>query len=182
MLEAKKTMTPDHQKTIERSLQSAYARTSELITSMAIPPGKNPPPYTTEMMWNSPLGRDLTAIANYVEGYQIQEDATVIVQRVARTLFGDILNQKTFRLPRKFHKSSLGEMLYAAYARYFPVTAWMRTSEVVKLYGVKRQTVYDWVEEGQLAAYYVNGIQVFLRKQIEQQHAAWLKRKNQPSE
>lgn len=177
-------MTPDHQRIIEKTLQSAYARTSELINSMAIPPGKNPPAYTTEIMWNSPLGRDLTAIANYVEGYQIQqqEDITVTVQRIARTIFGDVLNQKTFRLPRQFHKTRLGEMMYAVYARYFPANAWMKTAEVVKLYGVKRQTVYDWVEEGQLVAYYVNGIQVFLRKQIEQQHAAWLKRKNQPSE
>ena len=175
-------MTPDHQKTIERALQSAYARTSGLITSLAIPPGKNPPTYTTEMMWNSPLARDLTAIANYVEGYPIQEDITIIVQRTAHTLFGDTLNQKTFRLPRRFHKTPLGEMIYASYARYFPANAWMKTSEVVKLYGVKRQTIYDWVEEGKLAAYYVNGIQVFLRQQTEKQHAAWLKRKNQSSE
>jgi excisionase family DNA binding protein len=172
-------MTPDHQKTIERTLQSAYARTTELITSMAVPPGRNPPAYTTEMMWNSPLGKDLTAIANYVEGYQVQEDITIIVQRTVRALFGDTLNQKTSRLPRQFHKSPLGEMMYAAYARYFPPDAWMRTAEVVRLYGVKRQTIYDWVEEGKLAAYYANGIQVFLRKQIEKQHAAWLKHKNQ---
>jgi excisionase family DNA binding protein len=172
-------MTPDHQKTIERTLQSAYARTSELINNMAIPPGKNPPSYTAEMMWNSPLGRDLTAIANYVEGYQVQEDITIIVQRAARALFGDTLNQKTFRLPRQFQKSPLGEMMYAAYARYFPANAWMRTSEVVKLYGVKRQTIYDWVEEGKLAAYYVQGTQMFLRKQIEKQHTAWLQHKNQ---
>ena len=176
-------MTPDHRKVIEVTLQFTYSRTAELIKSMAIPPGKNPPAYTAEIMWDSPLARDLQAIANYVEGYQLeqQEDITLTVQRVARTIFGDTLNSKTFRLPRQFQKTPLGELLYAVYARYFPANAWMKTSEVVKLYGVKRQTIYDWVEEGRLAAYYVNGIQMFLRQQVEKQHAAWLKRKNQSS-
>jgi excisionase family DNA binding protein len=173
-------MTPDHQQLIHKTLQFAYARSVELDTSMAIPLGNNQ--YTTDMMWASPLGRDLTAIANYVEGYQIQEDITLIIQRVARLLFGHTLSQKGFRLPQQFHKTPLGEMLFAAFARYFPPDAWMRTSEVVKLYGVKRQTIYDWAEEGKLAAYYVKGIQVFLRKPIEKQHAEWLQRKQQCSE
>lgn len=172
-------MTPDHQQMIEKTLQFAYARAIEMNTSMAIPQGKNPPQYTVETMWASPLGKDLTAIANYVEGYQIQEDITLITQRVARALFGPTLSQKGFRLPPRFHKTPLGEMMFAAFARYFPPNAWMRTSEVVKLYGVKRQTIYDWAEEGILAPYHVKGTQVFLRQQIEKHHAEWLKRKRQ---
>ena len=72
--------------------------------------------------------------------------------------------------------------MFAAFVRYFAPNAWMRTSEVVKLYGVERQTIYDWAEEGKLAAYYVKGIQVFLRQQIEKHHAEWLQRKQQQSE
>ena len=170
-------MTPDHQQLIERTLQFAYARSTEFINSMAIPPGKNPPKYTVEMMWASPLGKDLTAIANYVEGYQIQEDVTVVIGRIMRILFGHTLNQKGYRPPRQFHKTPLGEMIFAAFTRHFPPDAWMRTAEVVKLYGVKRQTIYDWAEEGKLPAYYVRGTQMFHRKQVEKHHAEWLERK-----
>ncbi len=175
-------MTPDHQQMIERTLQFAYARAIEMNTSMAIPQGKNPPQYTAEMMWASPLGRDLTTIANYVEGYQIQEDATIVIGHIMRTLFGHTLSQKGYRPPRQFQKSPLGEMIFAAFTRYYPAEVWMRTSEVVKLYGVKRQTVYDWAEEGKLPAYYVKGTQMFHRKQVEKHHAEWLERKQQQSE
>ncbi len=67
-------MTPDHQQTIETTLQLAYARALEWNKNLAIPPGKNPPQYTHEMLWNSPLGRDLVTVAGYVEGYSSSED------------------------------------------------------------------------------------------------------------
>jgi excisionase family DNA binding protein len=171
-------MTPDHQQLIENTLQAAYARAIEMNTSLTIQPGKNPPKYTHEMMWNSPLGQDLTTIANYVEGHPTQEDIRAPLSRVARAIFGNTLRQG-IRLPRQFQKTPLGEMMYAAFARYYPATGWMRTSEVVKLFGVKRQTIYDWVEEEKLSAYYVKGIQMFRRSEIEQIHAVWLKRKQQ---
>lgn len=170
-------MTPNHQQLIHNMLQFVYARSIELNNSMAIPRGKNPPQYTAEMMWASPLGKDLTAISNYVEGYQIQENVTVIIQRVMRALFGNTLSQSGYRPPQGFHKTPLGEMIFAAYTRYYPADAWMRTSEVVKLYGVKRQTIYDWAEEGKLPAYYVRGTQMFHRKQVEKHHSEWLQRK-----
>ena len=51
-------MTPDHQHTIEETLQFAYARATELNTLLNIPFGKNPACYTRELMWESSLGRD----------------------------------------------------------------------------------------------------------------------------
>lgn len=170
-------MTPDHQQTIENALQGAYARTIEWNNSMDIPQGKNPPQYTHEMLWACPLGRDLQAIANYVEGYPAPENITTILTRVARTLFGNTLSRTGYRLPLKFHHTTLGIMLFAAFERYFPANAWMTTAEVQKLFGVKRQTVYDWAEEGKIAPYYVGGKQTYLRQHIEQFHATWSQQK-----
>ncbi len=169
-------MTPDHAQIVETTLQLAYTQTMTWNTRMAIPFGKNPPPYTTEMMWNSPLGLDLSALVMYVEGYQPQEDITVVVARLARTLFRETLGQSD-RLPRDFHHTPLGALMHEAFARYFPKDAWMKTSEVVTLFGVKRQTVYDWVEQGVLAAYYVKGTQMFLRKDITRYYERWSRKK-----
>lgn len=174
-------MTPDHQQTIEQTLQLVYARAIELNTLLNVPLVKNPSPYTREIMWNSPLGRDLAAVAHYVEGYQAQEDIPLLLGRIARALFGHTLSQQGFRLPHKFHKTKLGELLFAAFACYYPATAWMRTSEVQKLFGVKRQTIYDWAEEGKLSPYFVKGTQMFLRSQVEQFHTTWLHQKQQKS-
>jgi hypothetical protein len=171
-------LTPDHQQTIENVLQAAYARTIEWNNSMAIPQGKNPPQYTHDMLWASPLGRDLQAIANYVEGYPAPpEDITLIVGRVARALFGHTLAPQGFRLPHLFHKTPLGAMMFEAFARYFPADAWMTTAEVQRLFSVKRQTIYDWAEEQKLASYYVKGKQVYLRSQVEKTHTAWMQQK-----
>jgi excisionase family DNA binding protein len=170
-------LTPDHQQAIENALQLTYARTVELNNMLAIPQGKNPPKYTHDMLWASPLGRDLQAVAAYIEGYPIEENITIILARVARTLFGHTLSQQGFRLPLQFHKTPLGKMMFLAFERYFPATAWMTTAEVQKLFGVKRQTVYDWAEEQKLAPYYVGGKQVYLRSQVEKYHAAWMQQK-----
>jgi excisionase family DNA binding protein len=172
-------MTPDHQHTIEEALQLAYTRTLEWNQNLAIPTGKNPPPYTREILLNSPLCRDLVTVASYVEGYQSQEDITVVLTRIARALFGHTLSQTGFRLPHKFHKTKLGELMFDAFARYYPPSAWMRTSEVQKLFGVQRQTIYDWAEEEKLTAFFVKGTQMFLRSQVEQFHATWLHQKQQ---
>jgi excisionase family DNA binding protein len=166
-LEGLQFITPDHQQTIENTLQSAYARTIEWNNTMAIPLGKNPPQYTHEMLWNCPLARDLTSIAQYIEGYPVAEEITLTVGRVARALFGNTLSRTSIHIPDKFHRTPLGIMLFAAFERYFPSTAWMTTADVQKLLNVKRQTVYDWAEEGKLAAYFVAGKQVYLRQEVE---------------
>jgi hypothetical protein len=171
-------MTPDHEQLVESTLQLAYARTGEWMKNLAIPLGKNPPIYTRAMMWSSPLGQDLQAIANYVEGYPVEEIAEII-SRATRVLFGQTLSSTDIRLPHNFHKTPLGQLLYDAYARYYPADAWMRTSEVQKLFGVKRQSVYDWAEEGKLVAYHVKGTQMFLRKHVERFHGRWLAQKRQ---
>lgn len=170
-------MTPDHEKTMKTTLELAYSRTIEWNKSIAIPQGKNPPQYTYEMLWQCPLAMDLKTIADYVEGYETPEDITLIIARAARALFGETLDQSGFRLPRKFHQTPLGVMLFEAFARYHPPTAWMTTAEVQKLFDVKRQTIYDWAEEGKVAPYFVEGKQVYLRRQIEKFHQTWLRQK-----
>jgi excisionase family DNA binding protein len=169
-------MTPDHQQLIENTLQLAYARSLAWLGSMAIPQGTNPPVYTQGMMWNSPLGQDLQAIANSVEGYPV-EDVGESLTRVSRILFGQTLDASDIRLPRDFHKTPLGQLLNDAYTRRYPADAWMRTSEVQKLFGVKRQTIYDWAEEGKLTAYHIKGTQMFRRKHVLRFHELWFKQK-----
>src|SRR5450432_2909692 len=122
-------MTPDHEQLVESTLQLAYARTGEWMKNLAIPVGTNPPVYTKGMMWSSPLGQDLQAIANYVEGYPAPEIAEII-SRATRILFGQTLDASNIRLPRDFHKTPLGQLLNDAYTRQYPADAWMRTSEV----------------------------------------------------
>ena len=165
-------MTPDHKTTIQSALEAAYTRTVELNNALNIPTGKNPPTYTYDLLWASPLAHDLTAIAEYTEGHQAPEDISLILSRAARTLFGDALNKAGYRLPHRFHKTQLGKMMYEAFARYFPSNAWMTTAEVQRLLNVKRQTIYDWAEEGRLTAYFVDGKQVYLRQQIEKFHTS----------
>ncbi len=172
-------MTPDHRETIEQTLQLTYARANELNNMLCVPFGKNPPRYTRERMWNSTLGRDLQAVANYGEGYSAAEDIIIVLSRIARTLFGHTLNQQGFRLPQIFHMTKLGEMIFDAFARYYPAQAWMRTSEVQRLFGVQRQTIYDWAEEGKLFPYFIKGTQMFLRDEVERFHSAWKYRKQQ---
>ena len=172
-------MTPDHQQTIEDTLQLAYARTVEWNTIMAVPQGKNPPKYTHDMLWNSTLGRDLTALAKYIEGYSSSEDIAIPINRINRALFGYTLKQTGFRLPHKFHQTPLGKMMFEAFARYYPATVWMTTAQVQKLLQVKRQTVYDWAEEGKLVAYFVNEKQVYHRQQIEKFQITREKQKQQ---
>lgn len=173
-------MTPDHEQLIANTLQLAHARAVEWLGSMAIPLGKNPPAYTLETMWNSPLGRDLVAIANYVEGYPApQEGIPALLNRTARSLFGHTLSPQGFRLPKDFHKQPLGQLFYAAFARSIPKEQLMRTHEVQKLFGVKRQTVYDWAEDDTLIPYYIDGTMMFVRSQVEQFHTRWLRQKQQ---
>ena len=173
-------MTPDYGQLIANTLQLAHGRTVEWLGSMAIPLGKNPPTYTPEMMWNSPLGRDLVAIAHYVEGYPPpQEGIPALLNRTARSLFGHTLSPQGFRLPKDFHKQPLGQFFYAAFARFIPKEQLMRTHEVQKLFGVKRQTIYDWVEDDTLVPYFVNGTMMFARPQVEQFHTRWLRKKQQ---
>jgi excisionase family DNA binding protein len=171
-------MTPDHRQLIENTLQLAYARSSEWMRSLAIPLGKNPPTYTKEMLWDSPLGKDLQAIANSVEGYPVENIADII-NRTIRILFGQTLSATDTHFPRNFHKTPLGELFNEAYTRQYPADAWMRTSEVQKLFGVKRQTIYDWVEEGKLAAYRIKGTQMFRRKHVLRFHESWSRQKQQ---
>jgi predicted site-specific integrase-resolvase len=40
---------------------------------------------------------------------------------------------------------------------------------VQRVFGIKRQTVYDWVDEAKLTAYYIRGKQMFYRPDIEKE-------------
>jgi hypothetical protein len=171
-------MTPVHQKIIDETLIAAYTRMAEQISALAYPAAKEEQ-YNQEHLSHSQLARDLMLIAHYVEGYQVEEDPQQAIERVCRVLFGRV-GTVGYVLPKKFHKTTLGELIYAAYELLIPKDQLVTTDVARKAFGVERQSIYDWVEEGKLTPYYIKGKQMFYRAHIQQQaqqRAEMLKRK-----
>lgn len=171
-------MTPNHQKILDETLNAAYARMAEQINALNYPVAKEKQ-YNQDHLRGSQLAHDLTLIINFVEGYQVEENPSKVIDRVFRILHGRLASPG-YMLPKGFHKTPLGELIYAAYELLIPRDKLMTTGEVRKAFGVQRQTIYDWVEENRLTAYYIRGQQMFYRPQIEQQaqkRAAMLRRK-----
>ncbi len=163
-------MTPAHRTLVDTTLVAVHNRAVELINATNYPIGKNPGQPTIEAARQSPLGRDLEMIVAYVEGHQIEgREADAAIQRVLRIIYGYTLNQKGYKLLKDWQKSPLGELIGEAHTRMIPAKDLMGTAEVQRVFGVKRQTVYDWVDEGKLPAYYIHGKQMFYRPYIEKE-------------
>ncbi len=160
-------MTPGHRQLVDNTLHAVANRTVELINSLNHPLGKNPPQPTIEGERQSQLGRDLEMIVQYVEGHPIDgKEADVAIQRVLRVVYGYTLNPKGYRLLKDWQKTPLGELIGEAHTRMIPAKDLIGTAEVQRIFKVKRQTIYDWVDEGKLAAYYIHGKQMFYRPYI----------------
>jgi hypothetical protein len=160
-------MTPAHRTLVDSTLVAVHNRATELINAVGYALGKNPPEPTIESARQSPLGRDLEMIVAYVEGHSIDgKEIDAAIQRVLRIIYGYTLNLKGYKLLKDWQKTPLGELIGEAYTRLFPPKDLMGTAEVQRAFGVKRQTVYDWVDEGRLTAYYIHGKQMFYRPQI----------------
>lgn len=163
-------MTPGHRQLVDTLLHAVANRTIELITSLNYPLGKNPPQPTIEVARQSQLGRDLEMIVAYVEGHTLDsKEVDTAIQRVLRIAYGYTLNQKGYKLLKDWQKTPLGELIGEAYTRMIPGKDLMGTAEVQRVFGVKRQTVYDWVDEGKLVAYYIHGKQMFYRPSIQKE-------------
>ena len=172
-------MIPIHQRIVDDTLHAAYALMTEHINALGYPVAKEKQ-FNQEHLNNSQLACDLTLIAHYVEGYQVEENPQQAIERVCRVLFGCVGTSSGYVLPKKFHQTKLGELIYAAYELLIPKDQLMTTDAVKKALSVERQTVYDWVEEGKLTPYYVKGKQMFYRPHIQkeaQRRAEMLRRK-----
>lgn len=163
-------MTPGHRQLVDAILQVVGNRAVELIACLNYPLGKNPPQATIEGARQSQLGRDLEMIVHYVEGHPIDgKEADAAIQRVLRAAYGYTLHPKGYRLPKDWQKTDLGILIGEAHTRMIPAKDLIGTAEVQRVFKVKRQTVYDWVDEGKLAAYYIHGKQMFYRPYIQRE-------------
>ena len=161
-------MTPAHRTLVDSTLVAVHNRAVELINATNYPIGKNPAQPTIEVARQSPLGRDLEMIVAYVEGHQIEgTEVDAAIQRVLRIIYGYMLNLKGYKLLKDWQKTPLGELIGEAYTRMIPAKDLMGTAEVQRVFKVKRQTIYDWVDEGKLTAYYIHGKQMFYRPHIQ---------------
>lgn len=163
-------MTPAHQSIVDTMLKLLATRTNESIQLLAYPIGKAQ--LTIEQLRESPLGQDLTNIVHYVEGYTVEGKIDEMIQRIFRASFAPPIhfgsNAPPIRLPKGWQKTPFGILIGNAYRKLIPGKDRMTTAEVSRVLGVKRQTLYDWVEEGKLRAYYIHEKQTFYRPAINQ--------------
>ena len=163
-------MTPAHQSIVDNILKLLATRTNESIHLLAYPIGNMQ--LTIEQLRESPLGQDLTNIVHYVEGYPIDGKIDEMIQRIFRASFAPPIqfgsSIPAIRLPKGWQKTPFGVLIGNAYRKLIPAKDRMTTAEVSRVLGVKRQTLYDWVEEGKLKAYYIHEKQTFYRPAINQ--------------
>ena len=114
-------MIPKHQQIVDDTLARMHARVNELIHHCLPASGKRPAAPTREHLRETPLGQHLTAIAHYAEGYAypFEKDVRTSAGLVARCLYGDPLAAQGFRLPQKWQRSELGNLVHAAMLRFF---------------------------------------------------------------
>jgi len=165
-------MTPAHQRILDDLLTRTHQRTVELATATNFPVGKRPEEQTIERLRESPLGQHLAAIFNYAEGYDYPYEGDVRTSAgiITRYLFGDTLSTQRYRLPSKFHRTPLGKEVHAALARFFTEQRpgqLMSMQQMREHFGVKRQTVHQWIEDGLVFAVYIDNQTHFYRKDVE---------------
>src|SRR6266516_5944272 len=165
-------MTPTHQRILDDLLRKTYQRTVELATATNFPVGKRTEEQTIERLRERSLGQHLAAIFNYAEGhdYPYEGDVRTSAGIITRYLFGDTLSPQRYRLPSKFHRTPLGKEVHAALARFFVEQRpgqLMSMQQMREHFGVKRQTVHQWIEDGLIFAVYIENPTHFYRKDVE---------------
>src|SRR5258708_6882145 len=160
-------MTPQHQILVDGVLQTVAQRTVELMTCLDYPLGRNPSlQVTVDQLRRGPLGTDLTTVIDFVEGYQIEvKTANEAIYRLYRILFGHTI-QSGYRLPKNWQKTPFGLLVGQDYRKIIPQKDRMTTAETARALGIKRQTIYDMVEENKLMAFYIHERQTFHRPTI----------------
>lgn len=159
-------MTPEHEQIVDSMLQSFAAKTTEQMQYL----GLKAPHLALAQLREGPLGQDLTNIAYLAEGYPMEGgNIDEMIQRVLRHCFAPMIQfstNTTLRLPKGWQKTPFGLMVGNAYRRLIPAKDRMTTAQASHALGVKRQTLYDWVEEGQIRAFYIHEKQMFYRPSI----------------
>ena len=165
-------MTPEHQSIVDNMLKSLASRTNEALKQLAYPLPTTVQ-LTIEQLRASPFGQDLTTVVHFVEGYQIDANTIdEIIKRIFRFSFAPPIqfgtNPTGLRLPKGWQKTSFGILIGNAYRKLIPVKDRMTTAQAGRALGIKRQSLYDWVEEGRITAYYIHEKQTFHRPTILQ--------------
>ncbi len=164
-------MTPIHQQIIDTILEHMHHRVQELIHNCQ-PAGKTHlAEPTREQLRQTVLGQHLAAIAHYVEGYPypFEGDVRASAGFVARCLYGDPLAVQGFRLPPKWQRTELGSLVHAAMLRFYEEERpgqLLTVTQMRKLFGVSRQTVHQWIEDGVIFAVYRGDTPLFSQKDV----------------
>lgn len=163
-------MTPTHQQIVDDILTAMQRRVSELVASCQ--KGRSLPEQPIDQLRMSPLGQHLAAIAHYAEGYAYSsgEDVRHSVVFLVRCLYGNPLAARGFRLPPKWHRTPLGRLVYAALLRFYEEEQpeqLLTMAQMRQLFGVQRQTVHQWIEDGLLFAIYRGDTPLFYQKDVE---------------
>jgi hypothetical protein len=172
-------MTPTHLQLIDQILQQALRSVQTRSAEIDI----TPTPLAVEQLRKSQLGRMLTVIGSYAEGYTITGDVRHAVQIVGRALFATPLSPEAFTFPEGFHRTPLGTLINEALARLYTQELpgqLLTMADMRARFGVKRQTVHQWIAEGLIAPVYINQTARFPLQEVERLQARREQRKQQP--
>jgi len=112
----------------------------------------------------SPLGVHLAAVAHYLE-----RDLRTSLTFIARCLYSDPLSTSGFCLPLKWQHTPLGKRCHTDLLRFFEEERPARlltVTDMRKRFGVKRQTVHQWIEDGLIFAVYRSDTPLFYRNDV----------------
>jgi hypothetical protein len=164
-------MTPVHAKLVDDLLQQFFERANEQIHVCGFYLKGGPP--NPEKLRSGPIGQHLVAIAEYGEGHSYllereDQDIRTSIAIVKRAFLGDVLS-KEYRLPPKFHQTPLGNMINDALLRFYQEQGQLLAIGTLReRFGVKRQTIHLWIEEGRITpAYLSNGETRFFLPDVE---------------
>jgi hypothetical protein len=162
-------MTPNHQQIVDAVLTAMQRRVHELVADCQRGTMLSEQPLAS--LRDSPLGGHLAAIAHYAEGYAYpyEGDVRASVSFLARCLYGDSLAARGFRLPPKWQRSPVGQVVHAALLRFYEQERpgqLLTVTDMRKLFGVRRQTVHQWIDDGLLFAVYRGDTPLFYQKDV----------------
>ena len=162
-------MTPIHQQLIDSVLRTADRRTRELFTGLGY---QIEGEARIEALRKSPLGQHLTNLANYGEGYPAASDILGSAQFVNRFFFGKpfTIRPTSYQIPAKFQMTELGALINEALLRFYQEERpgqLLTMEEMRQLFGVKRQTVHQWIRKGDIIPVYIKNTTRFYRKDVD---------------
>lgn len=124
----------------------------------------------------SPLGKKLFRVIAFAAGDEVQatnEEVQKDLEDILRQCFGSPLSSQGYTLPPDLHKTALGSLLYDARARLIPPEHLVRAADVARLLGVRRQAIFDWIEDRTLTPQYLHGELRFDLAQVEEVRKQW---------